>query len=126
MNPKDLLMFKECEHYQYFPVERSRVIGQIFRLAVYCPMASAWYGNRCPVKTFDMKPKKIIVFTFILTSIASTGILKAQTIDEIIENHIESSGGEKVWNSLKTIKITAKMSVPQSEIKLNIKQKNLT
>ena len=70
-----------------------------------------------------MKLKKMKALTFILISMASVGFLEAQTIDEIIQNHIENSGGEKAWNSVKTIKIAAKMSVPQAEIKMNIMQK---
>ena len=60
---------------------------------------------------------------FILISIASLGVLKAQAIEDIIEKHIENSGGEEAWGNVKTIKILAKMSVPQAEIKMNIMQK---
>lgn len=47
----------------------------------------------------------------------------AQTIDEIIQEHIKNSGGEEAWANISSIKIIAKMSMPQAELKMNIIQK---
>ncbi|MEM6522461.1 MAG: hypothetical protein AAF693_01665 [Bacteroidota bacterium] len=48
--------------------------------------------------------------------------LKAQSVDEIITQHIENSGGQDAWSSIETVKIVAKMVTPQGEMKMSIQQ----
>ncbi|MEM9855866.1 MAG: outer membrane lipoprotein-sorting protein [Bacteroidota bacterium] len=48
--------------------------------------------------------------------------LKAQTVDEILNQHIENSGGKEAWSSIESIEIEAKMVTPQGEMAMSIKQ----
>ncbi len=55
-----------------------------------------------------MKSKAIalIVFLFLLSF-----NLQAQTVDEIITNHINSTGGPEKWGSIKTMKMTGSIDI---------------
>ncbi len=52
------------------------------------------------------KPIALIVFLFLLSF-----NLQAQTVDEIITNHINSTGGPEKWGSIKTMKMTGSIDI---------------
>lgn len=58
-----------------------------------------------------MKLKLSLVL--VLVSVFS---LQAQTVDEILAQHIENSGGKDAWSSIKSMEMSATIKSPQGEI----------
>src|SRR5689334_20247888 len=63
--------------------------------------------------------KKILTLTFL--SIFSSGIF-AQSLDEIINKHIEAVGGQSNWDKVKSVKTESIMKVQGAEIQMVILQ----
>jgi hypothetical protein len=80
-----------------------------------------------PCVIFDNHYKNIIMkpikWTFLLfTSFLFTIAAQAQTVDEIINKHIEAIGGKENWLKVNTFKMEANISVQGMEIPVNIFQ----
>ncbi|MDO5655234.1 MAG: hypothetical protein Q4G27_03745 [Flavobacteriaceae bacterium] len=54
---------------------------------------------------------KILIILFLLT-----GVAQAQTAQQIIEQHLQNSGGIHAWNQLNSILVEAEVSVDVSEV----------
>jgi len=65
---------------------------------------------------------KTITMALAIAFFASIGLVKAQEVDEIINNYFENTGGMDAWKSLNGIKITAKVNQGGIEIPIEIVQ----
>lgn len=64
--------------------------------------------------------KKITLSLASLLLAASVNTAIAQTGDEIITKHIDAIGGEKAWNSVKSIKMTGSTNIQGMEVNMDI------
>lgn len=71
-------------------------------------------------KILQMKPTKSLFFTLALFLVCQLGV--AQTVEEIISNYFENTGGIDNWNKLEGIKMSASMNQGGMEIPLEIYQ----
>lgn len=65
---------------------------------------------------------KTLKITIALIAFALAIPLQAQTVDEILENYFENTGGMDAWKNLEGIKMTAKVNQQGMEIPLEIYQ----
>lgn len=66
-----------------------------------------------------MKSLKLLAFAFLL--LIGTGV-EAQTVDEIISNYFENTGGKDNWSKLEGVKMYAKVNQNGMEIPIEITQ----
>jgi hypothetical protein len=57
-------------------------------------------------------------------AIMFAGTIQAQTVDEVINKHIEAVGGKENWKKVNTMKMEASLSVQGMDIPINIYQVN--
>lgn len=62
------------------------------------------------------------LFTLLFISILTTSNLNAQSLDEIIDNYFENTGGKDQWEKLEGLKLSAKINQMGMEIPLDIVQ----
>ena len=65
---------------------------------------------------------KKVTIALVLVLFASGGYLRAQGVDEIINNYFENTGGIDAWKKLNGIKINAKVNQGGIEIPIEIVQ----
>jgi len=63
-----------------------------------------------------MKRNLLVLFLALLIS----GTSQAQTVDEIIDNYFENTGGKKAWKKIKSMKVVGKVSAQGLEIPATI------
>jgi hypothetical protein len=63
-----------------------------------------------------MRAKKRILTSILLLNLICTGLLTAQSVDEIINKHVKAMGGTEKLSQLKSIKIAANMEVMNMEV----------
>lgn len=62
--------------------------------------------------TFGQKFQKMLKkLSFLILAFTAAFSLSAQSLDEILNSYIENTGGLEKWNSLKTTRMTGKMSM---------------
>jgi outer membrane lipoprotein-sorting protein len=64
--------------------------------------------------------KRVLLLLFILFAGLST---KAQTVDEILNKYLETTGGVQKWKALKTMKATGKMSMQGMDLDFELTSK---
>ncbi len=63
--------------------------------------------------------------TLLFTCILMIFFANAQTAEEIVQKHIEKTGGEKAWNKIESIKMKAKLNFPGGLVEIvSINKKN--
>ena len=62
------------------------------------------------------------LFTLLFISILTISNINAQSLDEIIDNYFENTGGKDQWEKLEGLKLSAKINQMGMEIPLDIVQ----
>src|SRR5688572_32232188 len=62
--------------------------------------------------------KKLICMAALLCC----GLANAQSLDEIVNKHIEAIGGRDNWNKLNTLRMECNMKIQGSDLKITISQ----
>jgi hypothetical protein len=68
--------------------------------------------------------KRNSMISFFTAAIMFAGAVQAQTVDEVINKHIEAVGGKENWKKVNTMKMEASISVQGMDIPINIYQVN--
>lgn len=64
--------------------------------------------------------KIVITLTAALSLTAATGVVYAQTADDIINKHLVATGGETAWSKITSLKLVGALSVQGMEIPMTI------
>lgn len=70
-----------------------------------------------------MKKFKSLILAFV--AIVSISVVKAQSVDEIVDKYIQAMGGKQKLSSLQTVKMTGSLNSMGNEVSLVITRKNL-
>ena len=68
--------------------------------------------------------KRYSMISLFMATLMIAGTVKAQTVDEVINKHIEAIGGKENWKKVNSMKTEASLSVQGMDIPINIYQIN--
>jgi len=68
--------------------------------------------------------KRYSMISLFMATLMIAGTVKAQTVDEVINKHIEAIGGKENWKKVNSMKTEANLSVQGMDIPINIYQIN--